>query len=157
MTDSIRLTAWLVLAGATGGILNALLSDNVFLLPHFVSIGKRRIVRPGLLVNVAVGGLAIFSAFRALEDVSCSPPIMSGGRLLAAVLGAVIMGALSARWVTDEADKRFLRAAVRVASTAPAAHPDTVRAMEVAPPYVVYVTALRLALPSRDSSFERRS
>jgi hypothetical protein len=55
---------------------------------------------------------------------------------------------VSARWVTNEVDKLVLRKAVFKAASAPAAHPDTVDQMALAPPYALYTLADRL-LPRR--------
>jgi len=48
-------------AGAIGGVVNALLSDNGFILPRRV----QEIICPGFLSNVLVGALAAFSSWAA--------------------------------------------------------------------------------------------
>jgi hypothetical protein len=59
-------------------------------------------------------------------------------------VGAIMVGVLGSRWLTNESDKRLLRLAILKASTTPAAHPDTVQAIEVAPPHVVLALAASL-------------
>jgi hypothetical protein len=132
--------------------LNGFLSDNAFIWPRVIAAGKNYIMRTGLLLNFLVGGAAMFVVLQLFTGVMCEPPTGLRRHVVLPGLAAVVIGGLTARCMTDAADKRFLRAAVREASGAPAAHPDTVRSMEFAPPHRVYVTALQLAVPSRRNS-----
>jgi len=59
-------------------------------------------------------------------------------------LSDLFISFVSARWVTNEVDKLVLRKAVFKAASAPAAHPDTVDQMALAPPYTLYTLAERL-------------
>ena len=45
-------------AGAFGGVVNALLSDNGFLLPKFETTDGAGLLRPGFLGNILIGGVA---------------------------------------------------------------------------------------------------
>ena len=49
----------ITIAGAIGGVVNALLTDNGFILPQRQS----RILYPGFISNVLVGALAAFSSW----------------------------------------------------------------------------------------------
>lgn len=140
--DAIALCSLVMLGfGAGGGLLNALLTDNLRLCPSIVRVTARtRIVRPGLAANLGLGALAAFGAFRALAPAH-PPEARSSCSALLTVVGGLLVGLLAARWITNESDKRLLRAAACKASAAPAAHPDTVRAIELAPPFEVYNTA----------------
>jgi hypothetical protein len=44
--------------GAIGGVVNALLSDNGFILPKKEERDNTKIIRPGFLVNIFIGGIA---------------------------------------------------------------------------------------------------
>ena len=43
--------------GAVGGIVNALLTDNGFILPKKEQQADTKIIRPGFLVNIFIGGI----------------------------------------------------------------------------------------------------
>ena len=126
---------WFVLAGVAGGVLNALVSDNLFLWPVRIKASPHLcILRPGLVLNIVIGIGASLGARRAFGGLAPTMTIASVGDLLLALIGGVCAGALAARWMTNEADKRLLRAAASKACAAPAAHPDTAHAMEIVPP-----------------------
>jgi hypothetical protein len=105
-------------------------------------------VRIGIFGNVITGAAtALF--LRWLIYISGASLSVDGG------IGVVLLGFcdlfiafVSARWVTNEVDKLLLRKAVFKAASAPAAHPDVVGEMEVAPPYILYDLTDRL-LPRR--------
>ena len=44
--------------GAVGGVVNALLTYNGFILPKKEEKHNTRIIRPGFLVNIFIGGIA---------------------------------------------------------------------------------------------------
>lgn len=115
--------------GALGGLVNAMMSDNGFALPKKETLQNGgTLVRPGYLSNVFIGAVAALiswglygplSAFRifgsapALETVDPKQVYLS----LAAVVGAVLVGVGGAKWLSDEVDKKLLRAtAVQAAS-----------------------------------------
>jgi hypothetical protein len=131
--------AWFALAGGIGGVVNAIVSHNLFLWPSRVLPVK--IVRPGLALNIVIGGCASLAAVRAFGGADPAVLTAPAGDLALALVGALFAGILAARWMTNETDTRLLRAAVSRACAAPAAHPDTTRAMEMASPYEVFQTA----------------
>jgi len=145
-------TAWLSLAlalGAGGGLLNAAVTDNLRLLPAFVksSRGTTRVLRIGLAGNIGVAALVSTICVWALGVPGAFDKQADVGHLLTVLLASVGIGFGAARLATNEADKGLLHEAVCKASAAPAAPPDTVRAMETAAPWVVYTTANELMPP----------
>ncbi len=129
--------------GALGGAINALLSHNLHLWPSVVAGGHGRLVRPGLALNVALGALAALEVSLAFRPEGAWVGQGSGVGLRPAVTG-ILVGMLASRWLSAEVDKRLLRAAVNKACQAPAAHPDTLQTIDVAPPHEVYAAADRL-------------
>jgi hypothetical protein len=157
MADPERaLLSWVVACGAAGGALNALLSHNVFLLPSRLALSTRvRVVRLGLLANLAIGAAAAIGAYYAFAGLGPARAEVTVGDLALAFFASLLVGAIAARAATDQTDKRLLRAAVSKACAAPAAHPDTVRAIDVISPYAVFVAASELA--PREYPFSRGS
>lgn len=128
--------------GSLGGVLNAVLTDNLHVAPAVIRVTSReRIVRWGLIVNLCVGAAATYVI--RLAALWCGCDLTNKHWLVMGFVGVVLglVGLLAARSLTNETDRRLLRVAVCKASAAPAAHPDTRQIMEKAPPYVVYLTA----------------
>jgi hypothetical protein len=76
----------ITVAGGIGGVVNALLTDNGFVLPRRES----GVLCPGAFSNILVGGFAAFASW--------------------AFYGS------GARWITNEVDKRLLKESVKVAA-----------------------------------------
>ena len=126
-------------AGAAGGALNALATDNQCLWPlRMPRVDRRGLFRPGLAVNVAIGAGLSAATFLTFAG---EPPASEAVRLVLQFAFGLLIGMLGARWITNEADKQLLRAAACTAAAAPAADPTTIREMELAPP----ATVLRMA------------
>jgi hypothetical protein len=110
----------IAIAGALGGVVNALLSDNGFALPRRVS----GVWCPGAISNVLVGAFAAFSSWSfygsgAAIDLAAG----AGARTLislrfSALAGAFFVGVAGARWITNEVDKRLLAEGVKIAAGA---------------------------------------
>jgi hypothetical protein len=136
--------------GGFGGALNAVLSDHARLLPSIVTLtpGGTRVVRIGIVGNILTGAAVTVSLVWVIQAAGST--LSADGRLGLVLLGLsdLFIAFVSARWVTNEVDKLVLRKAVFKAASAPAAHPDTVDEMELAPPYTLYTLADRL-LPRR--------
>lgn len=111
----------LILAcGALGGLLNALMTDNGFLLPKKEEASGSEILRPGCAGNVLAGALAAlvswglygplaaYQIFHVGSGASTAQP--GGGLTLSALAGAVLVGVGGSRWLSNEADKKLLRA-----------------------------------------------
>jgi len=119
------------LAGAVGGIVNALMTDNGFILPKSESVeGGMTILRPGYIGNVvigSVGAVVSWGLYGPLSSVliagtaealaaNVSPDKV--GLSLASLVGAVMIGVAGARWLTNEVDKNLLKAAAAQAAGA---------------------------------------
>lgn len=111
-------------AGAAGGCVNALLSNNGFPLPKTAS----GVFQPGVLGNLILGAFAAvitWGLYGPLKDsvlIGRQPPGEVAATLtVTALAGAALAGAGGARVVSNEIDKRFLRTA---GANAAAAAPD---------------------------------
>src|SRR6266508_777584 len=112
-------------AGAIGGIVNALLTDNGFPLPSKHQIDGHYIIQPGVIGNVLLGAIAAGVAFGLYGSLSNQvligttagdPPILT----VAALFGAVLVGVGGARLFTNEVDKQLFQAAAgQMAAAAP--------------------------------------
>jgi hypothetical protein len=123
---------WIVLgvvcaAGALGGIVNALLSENGFLLPCKQRVDGQAgqyIILPGALGNIILGAVTaviFWGLYGQLSDSALVGPLPATPPSLtvAAFVGAVLVGSGGARVLTNEIDKRLLRAAAGEAAAAP--------------------------------------
>jgi hypothetical protein len=108
-------------SGAIGGVLNAFLTENGFILPRKES----GIICPGFLSNVLVGALAAFASWASYgsgagvelaKSVSVGSPRAEISLTFSALAGAFFVGVAGARWITNEADKRLLKESVSVAA-----------------------------------------
>ena len=134
--------------GALGGVVNALLTDNGFILPKKEQRDNTKIIRPGFLVNIFIGGVAalvswgLYGPFAAVFIIGGTndPNLYSTGLSLSSVVGGLLVGVGGARWLSNEVDKKLLRAA---ASTAASGQPNDQKAIRIsaAPP----AEALRIA------------
>jgi hypothetical protein len=126
--------------GSLGGALNAALSDRARVLPSLVSLspGGMKLVRIGISGNVVTAAAATLAVHWAFDAAGASLGANSWFGLVLLACCDLFIGFVSARGVTNEVDKRVLRRAVFKAASAPAAHPDTVGAMEMAPPETLY-------------------
>jgi hypothetical protein len=130
------------LAGALGGLINALMTDNGFLLPKVEKVENLTgIFRPGYLGNVLVGAVAAVVSWGLYGPLS--PYYIVGseqalaanalpeeiGLTLASLVGAILIGMGGARWLTSEVDKNLLRA---TAARAAAAKPSAAASQQIA-------------------------
>lgn len=151
MSSTTETLTWLLLAplfGAAGGVINAAVTDNLRLLPSFVKSAHRfsRLLRMGLAGNLTIGAAASQLCAWALA-VPPAEQLYGAASPLTLGLASLVIGFAAARLATDEIDKRLLHQAVCQASAAPAATPETVKAIESAQPWHVYTTTTRLRPP----------
>lgn len=112
--------AAIFVAGVIGGIVNAFMSDNGFVFPRVTG----GIVQPGGVGNAFIGGIAAVVSW-GLYGPFAGTPIFSGqaapaaGFTLSALVGAILVGISGARWLSNEVDKRLLRAAGVAAARQP--------------------------------------
>ncbi|MCX5052089.1 MULTISPECIES: hypothetical protein [unclassified Streptomyces] len=111
-------------AGAVGGVINALLTDNGFVIPKV----DKGILRPGVVGNVLLGAFAAvvsWGLYGPLKDAVLLGTAPAGevtaSLTVTALIGALLAGVGGARIITSEVDKRFLRTA---ATGAAARQPD---------------------------------
>ena len=137
-------------AGVVGGILNALISDNGFVLPQRTTTGQAAIIRPGFLGNMLVGGVAgiiswgLYGPFSDAVVIGASTANGAEPHLtVAALAGVLLVGVGGARWLTNEVDKRLLRAAATQAALRDPSD-DVASGVASAPP----AEALRIATES---------
>ena len=117
-----------MLSGAVGGIVNALVSDNGFVRPSEETAGDVTIIRPGFAGNIILGSVAAFISwglYGAFSNAVIWGANTGMGReevtvSIASIAGAVLVGIGGARWLTNEVDKKLLRtAAVTAAASKP--------------------------------------
>ena len=123
----------IMLSGAIGGIVNALVSDNGFIKPSEETAGEVTIIRPGFAGNILLGAVAAFvswglyGAFSnavlfgttsgiGTEDITVS---------IASIAGALLVGIGGARWLTNEVDKKLLRTAAATAAASKSSFDDS--------------------------------
>lgn len=107
-------------SGACGGVVNALLTDNGFILPTRV----KDIWCPGFLSNVLIGAFSAFASWAfygagAGVDLARSAINAGGGNpraeislTFSALAGAFMVGVAGARWITNEVDKKLLKESI---------------------------------------------
>jgi hypothetical protein len=122
--------------GAVGGVVNAMLTDNGFILPKKEQQDNTKIIRPGFLVNIFIGGIAalvswgLYGPFAGVFIIGGThdPNLGSTGLSLSSVVGGLLVGIGGARWLTNEVDKKLLRAA---ASKAASGQPNDQKAIRI--------------------------
>lgn len=117
------------LAGAVGGVVNALTSDNGFVMPKKEEVDGKAIYRPGFFGNVIVGLVAAVVSW-GLYGPGATLLVVGGSEAVSAsaapslsfsvLAGAVLVGIGGARWLSAEVDKKLLKAAASKAATASA-------------------------------------
>jgi len=114
----------IMLSGAVGGVVNALVSDNGFVRPSEETAGDVTIIRPGFAGNILLGSMAAFISwglYGAFSDAVIWGANTGIGTTevtvsLASIAGAVLIGIGGARWLTNEVDKRLLQTAAATAA-----------------------------------------
>lgn len=114
----------ILVSGAVGGVVNAIITDNGFIKPREEVVDKVCIIRPGVAGNVLLGSIAAFISwglygsysgaiiFGALATQSADVSLS-----LSTISGAILIGIGGARWLTNETDKRLLKAAAVTAAS----------------------------------------
>src|SRR5438093_917032 len=87
-------------AGAAGGIVNALMTDNGFILPRL----KKGIICPGFLSNLLIGALSAFSSWALYgSGASIELAIVSArdeiSLKVSAIAIAFLIGVAGAKWI----------------------------------------------------------
>ena len=126
-------------AGAIGGVVNALLTENGFLKWKKDVVNNQEIWRPGILGNVIISGVAsciswgLYGPFAAYYIFGgpklTGDTLQTVGLTLSSLVGAVLVGISGARWLTNEIDKNLLR---KAASNAAASNASEIKAAKIA-------------------------
>ena len=103
-------------AGAAGGLVNAMISQNGFVLPKHIE----GLWCPGAVSTIVAGTFAAFASWAFygsgatidIADVSARPHLQ-----MPALAGAFLVGVVGAKWITNEADKSILRESTKIAGT----------------------------------------
>jgi len=129
------------LAGLIGGLVNALMTDNGFIMPKKVVADQLTILRPGVLGNMFIGAVAavvswgLYGPMAAVIAIEGPSTPASGtvplGLPLASIVGAILVGIGGAKWLTAEVDKSLLRAAAAKAASGGGSTPTT-KAQQIA-------------------------
>ena len=143
----IRLMIFIFAAGAAGGFINALITDNGFVLPKKEISGTISIIRFGFMVNIFVGGVAalvswgLYGPLAAVNIMERKTGDAAISLTLSAIAGAVLIGVGGARWLTNEVDKKLLRATAAEAANAPASQ-SLSRSISISSPVMAFRAAV---------------
>lgn len=100
------------LGGAIGGLVNALLSNNGFILPQSTpSAGGGTIWMPGVIGNVIIGIVAAVVSW-GLYGSGAGVSMLSAVKVdlsWAGFAAAILVGVGGSRWLSAEVDKQLLR------------------------------------------------
>lgn len=119
-----RCALLITLAGAIGGLVNALLSDNGFILPRQKTTTMNTAIWcPGAISNILIGAFSAASPWAfygsgASIDLGQTTERAQVSLKMSALAGALIVGVGGARWLTNEVDKRLLKESATVAPLA---------------------------------------
>jgi hypothetical protein len=135
--------------GAVGGVVNALLTDNGFILPKKEKQGDTKIIRPGFLVNIFIGGIGalvtwgLYGPFAQVFIIGGTndPNIGTTGLSLSSVVGGLLVGVGGARWLTNEVDKKLLRAAASKAASGQSSDQKAIRISAASPAEALNIAA----------------
>ena len=113
----------LFLAGGLGGAINALMTDNGFIMAKWEDANGNKIWRPGVIGNVFIGAVAaviswgLYGPFADYVFVGFSgtAPQTAPSLTVAAFVGAMLIGVGGARWLSNEVDKKLLKATTTAA------------------------------------------
>jgi hypothetical protein len=129
----------IAVAGALGGIGNAVATDNSFALPRPVKDGETVVAwQAGIIGNViiaVIGALiswGLYGPSGSLLVVGTAPagtPATPVQLTVATLATAVLIGFGGARWLTNEVDKKLLKATAAAAASSEA---DDGKAMKIA-------------------------
>lgn len=109
--------ALIAAAGALGGVINAVLTDNGFTFPK----REKGIWCPGALSNIligsaaAVGSWSLYGSGAAIDLAKQAGDRPEISLTFSALTGAFIVGVGGAKWITNEVDKNLLKESIREA------------------------------------------
>ncbi len=139
----------ILLGGAFGGIINAIVSDNGFIKPREETVDNVTIVRPGFAGNMLLGAVAAFVSWGLYGAFSGAIIYGSEGLVadislsISTVAGAILIGIGGARWLTNEVDKTLLRTAAVTAAASRSSYEESQR-IAIATPSQAFNIAKRM-------------
>ncbi len=146
------MTLWQLLgvvfvAGGIGGMVNSLISDKGFVLPHTVPRGDgTSILLPGFIGNMLMGGISAgvsWLLYGPLSQAQLNVATVNITTTLTALGGAILVGMAGSGWLKNAVDKNVLRAAASQAAASPSA-PDVAQQMLQAQPTEVLKLAQKI-------------
>lgn len=115
----------IMLAGGLGGLLNSLLSDNLFLwVKNETYRDGRVIMRYGFIINALIGAFAALISWGTTAEglYIIAPATSVKTEVSLSVVGlvsAMVIGIGGSRWLTNEVDKRLLKTTASLAAESP--------------------------------------
>lgn len=103
-------------AGAAGGFVSAVISENGFALPRRIE----GVWCPGAVSTIIAGAFAAFASwafYGAGAGINAADSEVKVSLQFSALAGAFLIGVVGAKWITNEADKKLLKESVKVAAT----------------------------------------
>lgn len=99
-------------AGIVGGLLNAFMTEEGFVVPRLETLGARRIWRPGFLGNMFVGLITAVVMAGLYSPLGSAPLDGVTDRTsyiltIGGIVGALLSGLGGARLLTNEVERRF--------------------------------------------------
>jgi hypothetical protein len=139
---------YIAAAGGLGGVVAALLSeDKGFVLPtrmtNAADGSKSNVIRPGFIGLILIGAIAatvswaLYGPAAGLVLASTSTAAQTAGAAnvtLAAIGGAVLVGAGGSKWISGQVDKTLLRQTASVAAGRKPADPNVAHLIATAAP-----------------------
>lgn len=108
-----------VLAGGVGGVVNALMTDNTFMLPGVKE--DDGVWRAGVIGNIIVSAIAGLITWGSVAPVSgvvlctlsvCEPRSLDPNAnflTMGTLMTTILVGIAGARWLTSEIDKKIMK------------------------------------------------
>ncbi|HET7560560.1 MAG TPA: hypothetical protein VFK80_11425 [Limnochordia bacterium] len=138
------------LAGAVGGVVNALMSSHGFIMPRATQADGVTIYMPGWIGSVIVGAVAAavsWGLYGPLAAVNIAGPAAAVpanvGLTLSSLVGAVLVGIGGARWITNEVDKSLLKYTANKVSSSHVS-PEVAQKLAVSSPIQAFQIAKNL-------------
>ena len=118
------ITVVIVIAGALGGVINALMTDSGFILPGRYVEGGKKIWKPGALGNAAIGAAAAlitWGLYGPFTEFILMPldPKTDANLTLSTLVGAFVVGVGGSRIISSEVEKKVLSATAVETATLP--------------------------------------
>ncbi len=146
------------LSGAAGGVINAIITDNGFILPREESSEKASIIIPGIIANLLIGAAAGFLYWGLTESNSLSvvygPTAPGVDEIKVTVYGvamSLLAGMAGARYLTNEVDKRLLKAAAVTAAASGPSDKDAQMMAKASPLQMLQIAKSMMPGARRDA------